>query len=249
MQPGIESLSAAQLKEMDKGVSPLQNLQCLKWSAYYGIHLSWNILLGFPGETNEDYRTQLGLIPSILHLQPPEGIGKLWLERFSPYYKWPERYGIRITGPGLAYGYVYDPHRVDLNKIAYDFEYEIDWKVDPAVYEELMAMVHDWQRRHRTADKPFLYYAKAMSYVTVYDGRGAQAMKERYEGAAAFVIEFCNAAPRSLEQIQAGWMEQGQQSDGDRHAASAIEELLRKRVLYGERSKYLTLALPANPHL
>ena len=31
MQPGIESLSQSQLKEMDKGVSPLQNIQCLKW--------------------------------------------------------------------------------------------------------------------------------------------------------------------------------------------------------------------------
>ena len=63
MQPGIESLSAAQLKEMDKGVSPLQNIQCLKWSRYYNIDISWNILLGFPEETDEDYQHQISLIP------------------------------------------------------------------------------------------------------------------------------------------------------------------------------------------
>jgi ribosomal peptide maturation radical SAM protein 1 len=249
MQPGIESLSASQLKEMDKGVTPLQNLQCLKWSSYYSIHLSWNILLGFPGETNEDYRTQLGIIPSILHLQPPEGIGKLWLERFSPYFKWPEHYGIRITGPGLAYAYVYDPQRVDLNKIAYDFEYEIDWKVDPAVYEELMRVVHEWQRRHRGDDKPFLYYAKAMSYVTIYDGRGTQPTKERYDGASAFVIESCNEAPRSLEQIQAAWVARMPEPNGDRDLAAAIEHLLQKRILYADKGRYFTLALPTNPNL
>ncbi|MGB0911893.1 MAG: RiPP maturation radical SAM C-methyltransferase, partial [Nitrospirales bacterium] len=89
MQPGIESLSAAQLKEMDKGVSPLQNIQCLKWSRYYNIDVSWNILLGFPQETNVDYQQQIDIIPSLVHLQPPESTGKLWLERFSPYYMRP----------------------------------------------------------------------------------------------------------------------------------------------------------------
>jgi ribosomal peptide maturation radical SAM protein 1 len=124
MQPGIESLSHAQLREMDKGVSPMQNLQCLKWSLYYHIDISWNILLGFPQETDEDYRRQIDLIPSILHLQPPEAVGKFWLERFSPYFTRPAQYGIRITGPGMAYEYVYDARAVDLSKIAYDFEYE-----------------------------------------------------------------------------------------------------------------------------
>ena len=50
----------------------------------------------------------------------------------------PEQYGVRITGPGAAYAYVYDERRVDLNKIAYDFEYEVDGKVDPRLYEELV---------------------------------------------------------------------------------------------------------------
>ncbi|MBI4401895.1 MAG: RiPP maturation radical SAM protein 1, partial [Nitrospirae bacterium] len=217
MQPGLESLSAVQLKEMDKGVSPLQNLQCLKWSSYYNIHLSWNILLGFPGETNEDYRTQINIIPSVLHFQPPESVGKIWLERFSPYFKWPEKYGLRITGPGLAYEYVYNPAVVDLKKIAYDFEYELfDWRIDPGVYEELTRVVHDWQRRHASSDKPFLYYAKAMNYVTIYDGRGIGApTKERFDGPAAFIIEYCNEAPKSIEQIRSGLEGKGESWSSD----------------------------------
>ena len=93
---------------MDKGVTPMQNIGCLKWSLYYHVMVSWNILLGFPGETNEDYQRQLDLIPSLLHLQPPEATGKFWLQRFSPYFTRPHEYGIRITGPGMAYEYVYD---------------------------------------------------------------------------------------------------------------------------------------------
>lgn len=250
MQPGIESLSTAQLKAMDKGVSPLQNLQCLKWSSYYNIHLSWNILLGFPGETDEDYRTQIGLILSIVHFQPPESVGRFWLERFSPYFKWPERYGLRIIGPGSAYEYVYNPSVVDLNKIAYDFEYELDWRIDPSLFEELAQVVHEWQQRYASSDKPFLYYSKALSYVTVYDGRGTGTpRKERYDGPASFIIEFCNEVPKSIEQIRADVKTRGKTQVGSSSLQQILDHLVEKRILYVEKGKYFTLAIPTNPNL
>lgn len=89
MQPGLESLSVNQLCAMDKGVTPMQNIICLKWSVYYPVTVLWNILLGFPGETNEDYQCQLDLIPSLVHLQPPEATGNFWLQRVSPYFTRP----------------------------------------------------------------------------------------------------------------------------------------------------------------
>ncbi len=251
MQPGIESLSAAQLHEMDKGVTPLQNLQCLKWSLYYHIDVSWNILLGFPMETTEDYQKQIALIPSILHLQPPESVGKFWLERFSPYFKWPEKYGLRITGPGLAYEYVYDPRVVDLKKVAYDFEYEVTSLVDPGLYEELVQLVHEWQRRHASADKPFLYYSKSMGYVTIYDGRTTGApSRQRYDWPEAFVIEYCCDTPRSQDQIRDGLKNQGHPVASDpAPLGQGLAELVEKRLLYEEKGKYFTLALPMNPNL
>ena len=249
MQPGIESLSQSQLTEMKKGVSPLQNLQILKWSGYYGIHVSWNILLGFPGETNEDYRRQIGLIPSILHLQPPEAVGELWLERFSPYWKWPEQNGIRITGPGLAYAYAYDPRLVDVLKIAYDFEYElIEKRVDPGLIEELSRTTQEWKRRHASDDKPFLYYSKAPDFVTIFDGRVAEKpVKERYDWPHAGIIEFCNEASRHFGQIRGELHDRmGEGSYDDAAVTRALDDLLRKRILYEEKGRYLTLALPVN---
>ena len=100
IQPGIESFSLNQLQEMDKGVRPMQNILCMKWAMYYGIEINWNILIGFPGETDDDYRQQIDLIKLLFHLPPPECVGNLWLERFSPYFKRPEEYGIKITAPG-----------------------------------------------------------------------------------------------------------------------------------------------------
>jgi ribosomal peptide maturation radical SAM protein 1 len=252
MQPGLESLSQTQLRAMDKGVSPQQNIQCLKWSYYYRIAVSWNILLGFPGETDEDYQRQIALIPSLFHLQPPEATGKFWLERFSPYFRKPHEYGIRITGPGTAYEYVYDARQVDLMKIAYDFEYELDdWKVNPHVYQELVDVVREWQRLHGSADKPFLYYSKAMSYVTVYDGRNPSApTRERFDWPASFVIESCNEAPKSAEQLRSAASAQPDLGSLSHEALSAaLVELTAKRLLYEERGKYFTLAIPEYPYL
>ncbi|MBI5855409.1 MAG: RiPP maturation radical SAM protein 1 [Nitrospirae bacterium] len=252
MQPGLESLSQNQLRAMDKGVSPMQNIQCLKWSFYYRVGVSWNILLGFPGETNEDYRRQIDLIPSLFHLQPPEATGKFWLERFSPYHSRPHEYGVRITGPGMAYEYVYDARQVDLQKIAYDFEYELDhWPIEPNLYRELAEAVEEWKRRHRSSDRPFLYYSKAMTYVTVYDGRNPAApTRERIDWPAAFVIEACNEAAKSPAQIRAGLDESsGGKSVSDEQLAAALASLTSKRILYEERGKYFTLAIPEYPYL
>lgn len=249
MQPGLESLSLNQLRAMDKGVTPMQNMVCLKWSLYYHVTVLWNILLGFPGETNEDYQRQLDLIPSLLHLQPPEAVGKFWLQRFSPYFTRPADYGIRITGPGMAYEYVYDARHVDLKKIAYDFEYELDhWPIDPHLYRELVSAIEGWQRMHKSGDNPFLYYSKAPTYVTVYDGRNPQApTRRRYEGPAALVIEACNEAPKNMVQIRAAVA--GRADWSDEALSPVLTELTSQRILHEERGKYFTLAIPENPYL
>jgi ribosomal peptide maturation radical SAM protein 1 len=249
MQPGLESLSLNQLRAMDKGASPMQNIICLKWSLYYHVTVLWNILLGFPGETNEDYQRQLDLIPSLLHLQPPEATGKFWLQRFSPYFTRPHEYGIRITGPGMAYEYVYDARQVDLKKIAYDFEYELDnWQVDPHLYQELVGAIENWQQLHKPGDRPFLYYSKAPNYVTIYDGRNPKAPTcRRYEGLAASVIEICNEAPKSVVQICAAAAER--MDCNEAALTPVLSGLTDQRVLYEERGKYLTLAIPENQYL
>jgi ribosomal peptide maturation radical SAM protein 1 len=252
MQPGLESLSLNQLQSMDKGVTPMQNIICLKWSAYYRIAVSWNILLGFPGETNEDYRRQIDLIPSLFHLHPPEGTGKFWLQRFSPYYTKPHEYGVRITGPWMAYEYVYDARQVDVKKIAYDFEYELDnWNVDRQVYQELVDLVQEWQRLVGSSDRPFLYYSKAMDYITVYDGRNPKTpLRKRYDWPAAGIIEVCNEAAKSADQIRTLLAQRSSRSEtSDVEIDQALAALTSARILYKERDKYFTLALPENPYL
>jgi ribosomal peptide maturation radical SAM protein 1 len=44
LQPGLESLSSAVLRLMNKGVRAAQNVNLLRWARYYGMSVGWNIL-------------------------------------------------------------------------------------------------------------------------------------------------------------------------------------------------------------
>jgi ribosomal peptide maturation radical SAM protein 1 len=249
IQPGIESFSINQLMEMDKGVRPLQNILCMKWAMYYGIEINWNILIGFPGETNDDFRQQIDLIKLLFHLPPPECVGNLWLERFSPYFKKPEEYGIKITAPGEAYPFVYDHPDIDHLKIAYDFEFENNNHIDPQLKQELYQIAEEWKRRHQSEQLPYLIFTKSMDFVAVYDQRSLESNKIRLEGPHAWVFIFCNEAPKSLQQIRDHLREKSTQEAEDNLAENTIAFLEEKGLLYGERGKYLNLALPHNSNL
>jgi hypothetical protein len=54
MQPGLESLSLNQLQAMDKGVTPMQNIVCLKWSYYYHVTVSRRNERGLPSADRLD---------------------------------------------------------------------------------------------------------------------------------------------------------------------------------------------------
>ncbi len=123
IQPGIESLSSHVLQLIDKGVTAIQNVQLLKWAEEIGITVVWTTLTGVPGETPEDYVAMAELMQKIPHLQPSRGFNRVSIDRFAPYFKWPERYGITIH-PALAYRYVYDLPEDQIQNLAFWFYYD-----------------------------------------------------------------------------------------------------------------------------
>jgi hypothetical protein len=117
IQPGIESLSDLTLGRMRKGISAIANIQLLKWSLLKGISLSWNILFGFPGETNDDYEEMVQWTSLLHHFQPPEVATRVRIDRFSPLFN-----ELADGEPYPAYREVFSLQRKeDYNNIAYYF--------------------------------------------------------------------------------------------------------------------------------
>jgi len=124
VQPGIESLDEDMLRLMKKGVSPLQNIQLLKWSEELGIFCGWNMIHGLPGEKQKSHDNMVEMIPKLYHLRPPAGSGRFQLHRFSPYFENPEQYGIRWTGAHPTFQYAFPISREDLDELVYLHDFE-----------------------------------------------------------------------------------------------------------------------------
>lgn len=123
VQPGIESLSTAQLSRMRKGVSGLQNICFLKWCKVYGITAYWNILWGFPGEGIDDYRDVEAILRKISHLEPPQNCGYIRIDRFSPFFFESRDLGIDELAPHEAYRFILpDLPEASVFRIAYHFD-------------------------------------------------------------------------------------------------------------------------------
>ena len=86
-----------------------------------------------------------------------------------------------------------------------------------------------------------------MNFVTVYDDRSiGNPNKNRFEGVPAWIIVFCNESPKTMDQIK-----KHAQGLGAEEAAAeqGVLQLGKMGILYGEKGKYLTLALPHNANL
>ncbi len=120
VQPGIESLSTRVLRLMDKGVTGCQNVRALRDAQSAGVSVAWNYLFGFPGEQPADYEPIIRQLPLLHHLDPPLGVGRIVIERFSPYYDRPDM-GFDITRPAFQYRETYRLPESELADLAYVF--------------------------------------------------------------------------------------------------------------------------------
>jgi ribosomal peptide maturation radical SAM protein 1 len=147
IQPGIESFIDPVLRLMDKGSSRLQNVQLMRWCREAGVQVAWNVLYGFPGEDAADYAGMVALLPFLAHLDPPQHCGRVRADRHSPYFTYPERYGIRLAVEP-AYRFVYPIDTAAVKRIAYYFDMDFSAKRCISEYEELLhRAVEAWRRR------------------------------------------------------------------------------------------------------
>jgi ribosomal peptide maturation radical SAM protein 1 len=121
VQPGIESFSGRVLDLIRKGVTPLQNIAFLKHARELGLLPAYNLLVGVPGESAEDYAPLLTLLPKLAHLHPPAAVAPIEFHRFSPYQRDPASFGLELRAAS-DYSFLHPLQGPELARIAYFFE-------------------------------------------------------------------------------------------------------------------------------
>lgn len=143
VQPGIESLVDDVLNRMDKGVRAVRNIRTLRDCDSVGLTVGWNWLYGFPGELAGDYQAVLAQVPALVHLQPPEGVTRIQLQRFSPYFENPAL-GFSQREPAKAYRHVYDLPSERLQDMVYMFDTEPRGITEDTA-DTLRAVIEAWR--------------------------------------------------------------------------------------------------------
>jgi ribosomal peptide maturation radical SAM protein 1 len=153
IQPGIESFSDEVLRLMEKGVRGFQNIQLMRWCSELGMQCAWNLLAGFPGESESEYTWMAELIPLLTHLEPPSCCAQVRLDRFSPFYSRSSSFGMTKVRPARAYFFVFPLGRRELARLAYFFDFDYVDGRDPSRYiHPVQQAVQDWWRARATKD-------------------------------------------------------------------------------------------------
>jgi ribosomal peptide maturation radical SAM protein 1 len=166
---GIETLSTELLKLTNKGVTAKQNLLFLRNTRVLGIHTTWFLLWGFPGDKVEYYKEILRILPLIRHLQPPAALVHLLLFRFSLYFENQQNYKISNLSPWAAYRMVY-PEWAKVDKLACCFvgDYPCEAHENPDIIQEIANEVAFWKKTWGNYSLVMKYF---MGAYVIYDNR------------------------------------------------------------------------------
>ncbi|MFY9822012.1 MAG: RiPP maturation radical SAM C-methyltransferase [Thermoanaerobaculia bacterium] len=240
LQPGIESFSTSILKLMGKGTTRLQNIQLLKWCAELGVAVMWNLLIGFPGEDPEEYRQMAGLLPSLYHFAPPSGYSKVRLDRFGPYWKWPERHGIINVRHTWTYDLLFAglPEQ-ERERLAYFFDYEYADGRQPSTYVlECADCVDEWRKKDGESIR--LELKVSASGASVIDTRSCRRDEVYKLTSQGLALVRALDGIRSRDCLLDAVRDQGEDIQ-ESELESLLAELLDRRFIIEENGSYLAL--------
>lgn len=246
IQAGLESMHDAVLELLNKGNSTFQNIQLLRWALELGIHVSWNLLTGIPGEKDQWYSEMARWLPSIAHLQPPM-LNRVHFDRFSAYCERPEAFGLRLS-PRKAYSYIYPLTADQIADVAYLFEDYQDVSRGSLESPGLKA-VADWVKEWRglfwpqdpNAEVPVLYAVAGDQQTVVLDTRPCAAeFISILDGPARQVLDLCDR-PQTVQTLSRELKSRSESTVLPKELEMIVDQLTAQRFLLPLNGKLLSL--------
>jgi ribosomal peptide maturation radical SAM protein 1 len=244
LQPGLESLIPEVLEMVKKGTTPIVNLCFLRRARELGINTYWNLLYGLPGERAEWYDALLSKLPQFSHLTAPDVV-EFSLERFSPYFDNPAKYGIHIKGPLPGYRFVWNLPDMEIQDLCFDLDFDAPGIVDRTrVGERLRAAVSEWSR----SDATFTVEILAGDRVQVIDRRAHPSAGVRILdpliGLVLRTFEEPITIERACKRILKWDFKSYLRIGGTEGIRRLADSLVTENLLFSECGRYLCLAVP-----
>lgn len=244
IQPGLESLSDYILRLMDKGTTLLENVLLLRQCKEIGITVLWNILTRFPGEPLCEYEKMSEIIPLIVHLDPPQNIGRFQLSRFSPYFIYPEKYGISQIRSLPAYSLIYPFEEEIIKKLSYYFDYDTYDSAKPSSeLARLYSKIEEWKEVQQHG--AVLCMVKTANLIVIKDTRPCRVRQTHVlKDEEACIFEICEY-PQRFENVEKAFYLKYKETKKV-NIENILDVLANKKILLQNDKHYLSLAVPLN---
>jgi hypothetical protein len=212
----------------------------MKYCTAYGIRPLWGLLIGSPGEPENVYAKYCADLQNIVHLPPPTGVFTVKFHRYTPYWKTPEQFKLKLR-PHDHYSLVYPFDDDTLHRLAYEFVDDslADYKVAAGKWlTALQQHVQAWQARwHDSHEQPKLMLADPY---TVIDTR-ANPAEYRLTGVGSRLLALL-ANPMRLNTLATEL-----HGVSDSELAAELKLMRQRRLLFEEGDRALSLVLSREP--
>jgi hypothetical protein len=185
------------------------------------------------------------LVPHLVHLPPPELALGILLDRFSPNFMEPERFGFGEIAPFPSLRHVYPLPTDAVRNLAYHFSFRYKDDRDVAAYvDPLVKAIRAWKRHHASSD---LFSVKVEPYVVIWDLRpGSRKRLTALEGTDRALFEACDTAREihTLVDIAAKTSQGGETAWNVEAVEKRLGPLLDQGILIRQGNRLLSVVLP-----
>jgi ribosomal peptide maturation radical SAM protein 1 len=236
-QFGIEGFSMSLLRRIGKGTTTIQNLQAMRLCHELGINNMANLIVDFPGSTQEEVEeTRRNLLDYAWSFQPLN-VTKFFLGVGSTVDMLRESFGVvrvrnkELYKAGLPEGVW---NRLQL------FDLDFDVQGEPADWTPVREACETWRAAHAHRKPLLLFYQDGGSFLNIIDDREEERREGTFEGLAREIYLYCMEI-RSLAQIRR------QFGVAEAELLEMLEMFVADRIMFAEQGKYLSLAVALNP--
>ncbi|MFH1132537.1 MAG: RiPP maturation radical SAM C-methyltransferase [Pseudomonadota bacterium] len=247
LQIGIEGLSSSYLNRMGKGTSTIQNLQAMRLCCELEIENGGNLLVGFPGSTQDEVNETLFNIKNFAIAYPPLRMSYFGLFPNTTVRWEPERFGIsNIRHSEMLIDGV--PEEVARRIPSGAGLMNFDDNADTAKWDEVEKALDDWSTlRFRSQGNVFGLGNKRLFYA---DGGGFLEIVDRRHDYNAFTLEpmwrdvylYCTQI-RSHNRL----VENFSKKYDPLKLQEILDGLTDEKLMFRENGKYLSLAVATTP--
>jgi ribosomal peptide maturation radical SAM protein 1 len=241
IQVGIEALSSSLLKKMTKGITAIENIAAMRHAMENGIRLEGNLILQFPGSSEAEVTETLAALDYVFPYPPLTGAA-FFLGHDSPVYNNPHKYGIRAIVNHVDNARLF-PQTV-LPKLQLLVKaYRGDRALQKKIWVPVQKKIKIWQECHAAKErdvmnKPLLSYRDGGDFLLIrQELPDSTILHHRLRNTSRLLYLFCTRI-RTLKEVEKKFP--GLPSS---NILSFLAELQRKRILFCEKNRYLSLAV------